>query len=186
MCNCSCCRRRLVRLLDGRGGAIRGGFGGEVGDDPSAACRVAGVCARGTVLPMQAVTSSTMETPAGPLTLRVYTGKDCKGILYLDDGHGFGYVRGESTRISHTCEQTGRVIALHIAEHEGTYPVWWKQVRAVFYGVAAVPRAVRVNGESRPFTKDDFDAAQHHIAVVVNDTGQAQEIEIETGRPAAE
>jgi len=68
------------------------------------------------------------------------------------------YVRGESTRIAYTCEQTGRGIALHIAAREGTYPVWWKQVRVEFYGVAAVPRAARVNGEGRAFTKDDFDA----------------------------
>jgi alpha-glucosidase len=140
----------------------------------------------GTVLPMQAVTSSTMETPAGPLTLRVYPGKDCKGTLYLDDGHSFGYDRGESTRVAYTCEQTGRGIVLQIAAREGAYPVWWKQVRVEFYGVAAMPRAVRVNGESRPFTKDDFDAAQHRAGVVVNDSGQAQEIEIETGHPAAE
>jgi alpha-glucosidase len=75
----------------------------------------------GTVLPMQPVVRSTMETPAGPLTLRVYPGKDCKGDLYLDDGHSFAYARGESTRVAYTCDQTSRRIALHIEARQGKY-----------------------------------------------------------------
>ncbi len=116
----------------------------------------------------------------------MYPGKDCKGDLYLDDGHSFAYVRGESTRVAYTCYQTSRGIALHIAAREGKYPVWWKQLRVEFYSVTALPSAVRVNGEARAFTEGNFDAGQHRAAVVVNDNGQTQEIEIETGRPASD
>ena len=49
----------------------------------------------GSILPLQPLVQSTDETPSGPLELRVYPGQQCRGSVYLDDGHTFRYQQGE-------------------------------------------------------------------------------------------
>ena len=65
------------------------------------------------------------ETPQGPLTLRLYAGPDCRGSLYLDDGHTYAYTRGDSLRMSFTCNVTPDALTLNITE-QGSYKPWWK------------------------------------------------------------
>src|SRR5262249_16180488 len=57
----------------------------------------------GAIVPMQPVIQHTGEKPNGPLELRVYLpsaqgSASCGGTLYQDDGHTFGYQRGEYLR----------------------------------------------------------------------------------------
>ena len=70
----------------------------------------------GSIIPMQALVQSTDETPQGPLELRVYPtskpGSDCKGSIYLDDGHTFRYKQGEYLRadfhLRENCRRSAR------------------------------------------------------------------------------
>jgi alpha-glucosidase len=87
----------------------------------------------GAILPFAPLTQSTAETPQGPLTLRLYAGPDCRGSLYLDDGHTYAYTHGDSLRMNFTCTITPDVLTLNITE-QGSYKPWWKDIRAEIYG----------------------------------------------------
>ena len=83
---------------------------------------------------MQPLVQSTNETPQGPLTLRVYVGKQCSGDLYLDDGKSYTFEHGDSLRMHFACEITQDGLNLSIGSHQGTYPAWWKEIRTEVYG----------------------------------------------------
>lgn len=87
----------------------------------------------GAILPIAPLTQSTSEVPQGPLTLRLYAGPDCRGSLYLDDGHTYAYTHGESLRLNFTCEVTPEALTLNITE-KGSYKPWWKDIRLEIYG----------------------------------------------------
>ena len=87
----------------------------------------------GAILPIAPLTQSTSEVPQGPLTLRLYAGPDCRGSLYLDDGHTYAYTHGDSLRMSFTCNITPDALTLNIAE-QGSYKPWWKDIRLEIYG----------------------------------------------------
>jgi alpha-glucosidase len=87
----------------------------------------------GAILPIAPLTQSTAETPQGPLTLRLYAGPDCRGSLYLDDGHTYAYTRGDSLRMNFTCNVTPDALTLNITE-QGSYKPWWKDIRLEIYG----------------------------------------------------
>jgi alpha-glucosidase len=100
----------------------------------------------GAILPIAPLTQSTMETPQGPLTLRVYAGDNCHGSLYLDDGNTYNFQHGAYLRMESTCQVTGNGLKIHLGAHEGSYPAWWKQVRVEVYGWSPKEPAVKVNG----------------------------------------
>ncbi len=87
----------------------------------------------GAILPIAPLTQSTAESPQGPLTLRLYAGPDCRGSLYLDDGHTYAYTHGDSLRMNFICNITGDALTLDITE-QGTYKPWWKDIRLEIYG----------------------------------------------------
>jgi alpha-glucosidase len=88
----------------------------------------------GTILPRQAVVQSTAETPTGPLQLDVYPGPDCKGELYLDDGHSMGFERGEFLRQAVRCTAGPEGVAIEFGAPEGRYQPWWKGVAVTVHG----------------------------------------------------
>jgi alpha-glucosidase len=87
----------------------------------------------GAILPIAPLTQSTSEVPQGPLTLRLYAGPDCRGSLYLDDGHTYAYTHGDSLRMNFTCEVTPDALTLNITE-QGSYKPWWNNIRIEIYG----------------------------------------------------
>ena len=82
----------------------------------------------GAILPGQALTQSTSETPQGPLTLDVYPGEDCRGTIYADDGHSMAYTRQSYLRQQVSCTQTAAGIDIDFGSREGGYQPWWHQV----------------------------------------------------------
>src|SRR6202022_970922 len=88
----------------------------------------------GAIVPMQPLIQSTEETPQGPLTLRVYPGKDCHGSLYMDDGRTFAYQHGDFLRIEFSCDVTPQGLVLHIGERQGAFHPWWQELRVEVYG----------------------------------------------------
>jgi alpha-glucosidase len=131
----------------------------------------------GTILPMQPLTQSTGETPQGPLTLRVYPGKDCKGSVYLDDGKTMAYQHGDFLRVEFSCAATFDGISLHLGEHQGKFQPWWKQIRLEIYGWDSADAQFRVKGaETKPV--HSIEASKHVLTVDIPDEAQAHDLEI--------
>ena len=131
----------------------------------------------GAIIPMQPVTQSTTETPSGPLTLRVYPGKDCRGSLYQDDGKSFAFKRGEFLRIDFSCEMTATGVSFHKMERHRSFKPWWKQIHLEVYGWDAPEATVRWGGNSEP-PKATVDASRHTVSVELPDSAQSADLEI--------
>jgi alpha-glucosidase len=82
----------------------------------------------GAILPSQALVQSTSEPPQGPLSLDVYPGDDCRGTIYVDDGHSMAYTRQDYLRQRVRCAQTDTGIEIDFDAREGRFPPWWHQM----------------------------------------------------------
>jgi alpha-glucosidase len=131
----------------------------------------------GSMLPLQPVTQSTEEKPQGPLTLRVYPGKDCHGGMYLDDGKTLAYTRGEFLRVNFSCKITQQGLSLQIGEHQGSFRPWWNQIRVEIYGWDSATGHVSVN--ARPNGPNaSVDTSKHLLTFDLNDEGHGTALEI--------
>ena len=101
----------------------------------------------GAIVPMQPLIQSTEETPQGPLSIRVYPGKDCHGSLYMDDGKTLAYQRGDFLRMEFSCDLTPQGLVLRIGERKGTFHPWWKELHVEVYGWDSPVPSVSVNGK---------------------------------------
>jgi alpha-glucosidase len=133
----------------------------------------------GSIIPMQAVVQSTDETPQGPLELRVYPnakpGSDCKGSIYLDDGHTFKYQQGEYLRTDFTCETTANGVSIKIGARQGSFSPWWKQIEVVIYGWSQSAANATINGQHADSSIISADLTVH---VLVPESASASEIAI--------
>jgi alpha-glucosidase len=131
----------------------------------------------GAIVPMQPLTQSTSETPNGPLSLRIYPGKDCHGSLYQDDGKTFAYKQGNFLRIDFSCEVTATGVSFHKVErHRGIRP-WWTQIHLEVYGWDAPKATVTSKGNSdAPSTT--VDTSRHVVSVDLLDHAQSEDLEI--------
>src|SRR5258708_6204233 len=130
----------------------------------------------GTILPIQPLTQSTSDLPQGPLTLRVYPGRDCQGSLYQDDGTTMEYQRGQYLRMQFSCQQTANSVKLHIGAHEGSYQPWWKQLRIEVYGWRGdSPYALLKSGVGTAAT---LDSSHHMVSIVILDDGHGTDLEL--------
>jgi alpha-glucosidase len=82
----------------------------------------------GAILPGQALVQSTSEMPQGPLTLDVYPGDDCRGLIYADDGHSMAYTGQQYLRQPVRCAHTDAGIDIDFDAREGRFQPWWRQV----------------------------------------------------------
>ncbi|MGC2770031.1 MAG: glycoside hydrolase family 31 protein [Candidatus Acidiferrum sp.] len=131
----------------------------------------------GSIVPLEPLTQSTEETPQGPLTLRVYPGKDCHGALYLDDGKTLAYTGGEFLRVNFSCEITQQGVSLHVGEHQGSFRPWWNQIRVEIYGWDSATGHVSVN--ARPNGPNaSVDTSKHMLTFDLNDEGHGTALEI--------
>ena len=128
----------------------------------------------GAILPMQPLIQSTNEVPNGPLVLRVYPGRDCKGSLYQDDGKTMAYKHGEFLRMQFTCEAGPDSLKVHVGQHEGSYRPWWSELRVEVYGQnsGAAYTLGRKAGQAA------LDAEHHMISVTIPDAGHGSDLAI--------
>jgi alpha-glucosidase len=125
----------------------------------------------GAIVPMQAVVQSTSDTPSGGLKLRVYPGDDCRGSLYMDDGHSYAYQKNEFLRIQYSCQVAGNSVTVSSKVENSTFQPWWKSADVTVYGVASAPKQVRIGDQdTRDFRYDN----QMH-AVILTVPGAARE-----------
>ncbi|HEX3435614.1 MAG TPA: TIM-barrel domain-containing protein [Pseudacidobacterium sp.] len=129
----------------------------------------------GAILPTAPLTQSTVETPQGPLTLRVYAGNDCKGTLYLDDGKSYDYQHGSYLRMDSTCQVTNDGLQIHLGEHHGSYPAWWKDVRLEVYGWSPKENVVTING--KPATTQP-EKSTTSSSLLLSDNGKGIDVQL--------
>jgi alpha-D-xyloside xylohydrolase len=73
----------------------------------------------GSIIPVGPDIQYTDEKPADPLTLYIYTGRDCVFTLYEDEGTNYNYEKGECSTIKFTFNnETGD---LTIGERKGEF-----------------------------------------------------------------
>jgi alpha-glucosidase len=130
----------------------------------------------GAILPLQPLVQSTDETPQGPLTLRVYPGKDCRGSLYMDDGKTLAYTRGQFLRVEYSCAMTPNGLTLRIGEHQGTFHPWWNRIHVEVYGWDSAAATVTVNGNNDP--PASVDTNRHMLSVELDDQIHGCELDI--------
>jgi alpha-D-xyloside xylohydrolase len=73
----------------------------------------------GTILPIGPEIQYTDEKPADPVTLFVYTGKDCTFILYEDEGTNYNYEKGACSTIKFSYNNESGTLT--IGERKGEY-----------------------------------------------------------------
>src|SRR3989441_1784816 len=105
----------------------------------------------GAIVPEQPVVQSTDEKPRGPLELRVYPpgtgqGEDCRGSLYLDDGHTFAYRSGEFLRVNYACQVNSGNITVTSKVEQARFQPWWSTVAVSVFGAGGSPKEVRLGG----------------------------------------
>jgi alpha-glucosidase len=123
----------------------------------------------GAILPMQPVTQSTSEKPAGPLQLRVYAGEDCRGSLYEDDGHTFAYQKGEFLHVSYSCRVSPASIAVTSSTTNSSFHPWWSSASVTIYGVNVEPKEIRIGDHA--VQAWHYDAGTHSVALTVPEAG---------------
>ncbi|MET0719075.1 MAG: TIM-barrel domain-containing protein, partial [Pseudoxanthomonas sp.] len=93
--------------------------GGQTLDAAAPLARMPLFVRAGSIVPTGPVLQYVDEQPDAPLTLVVYTGADARFSLYEDDGKGYGYEKGEFSRIPLAWnEQSGE---LSIGRREGSF-----------------------------------------------------------------
>jgi len=100
----------------------------------------------GTILPRQPLVQSTSQIPQGPLSLDIYPGADCRGTLYLDDGHSMAFEKGGYLRQQLTCTTAADgSLTLAFASRQGSYKPWWKAITVTVHGWHGSARATLGN-----------------------------------------
>jgi alpha-glucosidase len=131
----------------------------------------------GSIIPIQPLVQSTDEKPQGPLTLRVYPGKDCHGSVYLDDGKTLAYTRGEFLRVELSCTVTASGVDVHVGERHGKYLPWWKTIHLEVYDWQS--SSAHVTLKHRPDElPDSVDPARHVLTLELNDDPRGSDLEI--------
>jgi alpha-glucosidase len=130
----------------------------------------------GAIIPQQAVVQHVEEIPQGPLELKVYPGPDCRGSLYADDGNSFAYQRGVFFRSQFSCAANTDSVKVNLANAEGTYVPWWKDVRVTVFGAPQKPSQVLLNDQRSD--KWQFDAEHNSVSVLFSYSRSGQELKI--------
>src|SRR5882762_1765428 len=131
----------------------------------------------GSIIPVQPLVQSTDEKPLGPLTLRVYPGKDCHGSVYLDDGKTLAYTRGDFLRIEFSCAVTPSGVDVHVGERQGKYLPWWKTIHLEVYDWQSPSAHVTLKHKPDELS-DSVDPARHVLTLELNDNPRGSDLEI--------
>jgi alpha-glucosidase len=131
----------------------------------------------GSIIPVQPLVQSTDEKPQGPLTLRVYPGKDCHGSVYLDDGKTLAYTRGDFLRIEFSCAVTSSGVDVHVGERQGKYLPWWKTIHLEVYNWQSPSAHVTLKHKPDELS-DSVDPARHVLTLDLNDDPRGTDLEI--------
>lgn len=119
----------------------------------------------GAIIPLQPVIQATNLTPSGPLELRVYPGENCRGSLYQDDGHTYGYEKGEFLRVAYACKVSSNGVSVSSRIEQNGHTPWWNTAEVKVYGVSSSPKEVRLGDQTMTGWHYDDDA--HAVSFTV-------------------
>lgn len=133
----------------------------------------------GAIVPEQPLIESTMEKPAGPLTLRVYPpvkpDGECGGSLYLDDGVSFNFKNGEYLRLQFTCIVSAGEVRVLVSPREGKFAPWWNKIAVEIYGAEGEAKSART---ATGAVETSYDSEHHRTRTVVADDGKGFELKV--------
>jgi alpha-glucosidase len=124
----------------------------------------------GAIIPTQALVQNTGEKPAGPIRLKVYSGENCRGSLYEDDGHTFAYQRGDLLRVNYSCQASQTSITVTSSTEKALFQPWWNSAEVTVFGVSGQPREVHIG--DRAIHEWRYDAARHAVIFMVANATQ--------------
>jgi alpha-glucosidase len=130
----------------------------------------------GSIVPIAPLTQSTMETPAGPLTLRVYVGQDCRGMLYVDDGVSFDFKQGKFLRMESSCSVEDNTLHVRVGPHQGDFSAWWSQITIEVYGWAVPGAHAKLAGED---VKGTWNSTINAWQTTIPDSGKGLDLTLE-------
>lgn len=131
----------------------------------------------GSILPLQSVIQNTEEIPGGPLQLHVYPGPQCRGSLYLDDGHTFRYLLGDYLRQAFTCKADEKSVRLNFGARQGSYAPWWKIIEVVIYDWPSAHAEAKFSSSTYPL-KTSYDSKQHALHITLSDVSTEAELTV--------
>jgi alpha-glucosidase len=131
----------------------------------------------GAIIPMQPLVQSTSEKPNGPLQVQLYPGDDCRGSLYQDDGHTFGYQRGEFLRVHYSCQASTSSVRVSAKTEKAAFQPWWNSAEVTIFGAPAEPKQVRVGNQA--FQGARFHAAAHSVTLIVPEATKDWTIQVD-------
>ncbi|MGH8031651.1 MAG: TIM-barrel domain-containing protein [Luteimonas sp.] len=134
----------------------------------------------GTILPRQPLVQSTAQSPTGALTLDVYPGPDCTGVLYFDDGHSMAYASRGYLRQSLRCASAADgSVAIDFDARDGEFAPWWASIEIVVHGWQG---AALVSGD-RGVLKSNADAQNRTLRFSVSDASDATRLVVSHAQP---
>ncbi|HEY0564399.1 MAG TPA: glycoside hydrolase family 31 protein [Terriglobales bacterium] len=129
----------------------------------------------GSIIPHQPVVQSTAFTPEGNLQLQVYPGPDCKGQMYMDDGHSLN-VGMNHMHLVMSCAADAHIATLTIDPQHGQWKPWFSKLDVVFYGAPNAPKSASVNGQA--IAEPEWDPSRHRVTVSVPFVNTGEKVEI--------
>ena len=135
----------------------------------------------GSILPRQPLVQSTSQTPQGPLTLDVYPGNDCRGVIYADDGHSMEFQQRGFLRQSVHCTQTGLGVAVEFEVREGSFQPWWQAIEVRVHGWSGGAHAQLDGAAVLP----RISAQDGTVTVSIADPSRAERLSIDRATPSA-
>ena len=129
----------------------------------------------GAILPRQPLVQSTAESPQGPLALDVYPGDDCRGVIYLDDGHSVAYRDQSYLRQTLHCAVTADGLVITFDAREGTYRPWFDRITMSIHHWQGRARAL-LDGKAIPVSMVDKSGV---VRVTIGDQPGAARLSID-------
>lgn len=121
----------------------------------------------GAIVPCGPEMSYTDEQPLDPLTLELFPG-DGELTLYEDDGHSFGYTRGQFCTTRYSLRRAGSRLTFAMEARTGGYAPPPRQVALRLHAVDAAAQA------GHPTAR--YDAARRILTLQFPDDGAAREL----------
>jgi alpha-glucosidase len=77
--------------------------------------------------------------------------------------------------MSFSCEATAEGMRLKITPHKGSYPAWWKEIRAEIYGWTPKQGSVLINAKESSL---QIDKQAHSFSFLIADDGSGVDVEV--------
>jgi len=106
----------------------------------------------------------------------IYAGEDCRGALYLDDGHTFAYKKGEYLRVNYTCQTGENSLGITSSARQGSFMPWWNNVQVTVFGSTHPPREVRAG--KRTLSDWHYDAKAKAVTLTLPDSATGWELRL--------